>query len=145
MKTPIERGYQQKFNRSLDYKSLGVKNIEELLVKLDHKKMVLLIKEPEMEEKYVMSARSVEIKKDFLKLNVQKLLDENRGEIILQRYSGGGSSKLRREGDKGRGQDLQFKKKEDMDEKIEGCRTYEEDDDILLSLWLTEFLLVECV
>ncbi|GJU21078.1 RNA-directed DNA polymerase, eukaryota [Tanacetum coccineum] len=96
-----------------------------------------LEREPEKEEKYVMSARLVEIKKDFLKLNVQKLLDENRGEIILQRYSGGGSSKLRREGDKGGGQTIQFKqKKEDMNETIEGCRRYEEDDHILFSLWL---------
>ncbi|GJX62383.1 endonuclease [Tanacetum coccineum] len=53
----LERGYQQKFNRSLDYKSLGVKNIEELLVELDREKMALLIKEPERKEKYAISAR----------------------------------------------------------------------------------------
>ncbi|GJY75208.1 endonuclease [Tanacetum coccineum] len=56
----LERSYQEKFNRSLaslDFKSFGVNNIVELLEKLADKKMVVLIDEPEMKEKFVLSAR----------------------------------------------------------------------------------------
>ncbi|PWA68108.1 membrane attack complex component/perforin (MACPF) domain-containing protein [Artemisia annua] len=51
--------------------------------------------------------------------------------------SGGGRRKiLRKEGDKGGQKHAQQKSREEMNEKIEGCRTFEEDDDILLSLWV---------
>ncbi|GJZ56549.1 hypothetical protein Tco_0611742 [Tanacetum coccineum] len=91
---------------SLTLCTLVVNNIVELLEKLADKKMVVLIDEPEMKEKFVLSAR--------MYLNPT----QSRSLVV----------------DKGFKRLLQFKKKEEMNEKIEGCRTYEEDDDILLSL-----------
>ncbi|GJZ98732.1 calcium-transporting ATPase 2, plasma membrane-type-like protein [Tanacetum coccineum] len=86
----LKRSYQEKFNRSLaslDSKSFGVNNIVELLEKLADKKMVVLIDEPEMKEKFVLSARMVEIRqKVFLKLNVQEFLDGHGGQIFFNSF-----------------------------------------------------------
>ncbi|GJW14976.1 hypothetical protein Tco_0019109 [Tanacetum coccineum] len=89
----LEISYQEKFNRSLD-ESLGEKTIEELLVEMRNEGMVLFYEKPESKKRYVLSAR-----------------------MCLE--SGGGSRKLGKGGDKG-AQDLQFKKKEEMNEKMRG-------------------------
>ncbi|PWA92695.1 hypothetical protein CTI12_AA075170 [Artemisia annua] len=83
----LERGYQDKFNKSLDYKSLGVKDIKQLVVKMGNKGMVLFFKGRDSEEEYVMSARMVEIRqKVFLKDKVEKLLNMYGGKIAFESF-----------------------------------------------------------
>ncbi|GJW97971.1 hypothetical protein Tco_0179779 [Tanacetum coccineum] len=78
-----ETSYQREFNRSLDYGSLGVNNIKELLDQMRGKGMVLFSEEPESKKTYVMCARTVKSRQKNLKLIVHELLDENGGEIPL--------------------------------------------------------------
>jgi hypothetical protein len=78
----LESGYTQKFNKSLDCMSLGVK---ELVEKMCYKGMVVLVKGSEGE--HVMSARMVEIRQNvFLKHNVKKLLRRHFGEIKFKSF-----------------------------------------------------------
>ncbi|GJW22466.1 transmembrane protein 6/97 [Tanacetum coccineum] len=78
--------YHQEFERSLDYNSLSVNNIEELLDKMHDKGMVLLIEDPESKTTYVVCARMVKSRQKVLKLNVQELLDEHDGSIPLSSF-----------------------------------------------------------
>ncbi|PWA70012.1 endonuclease or glycosyl hydrolase [Artemisia annua] len=74
--------YLQKFNKSLDCKSLGVNNIKELVEKMHDKGMVVLFEEPESKKFHVMSARVLQVRQNVsLKPNVQTLLDMNSGVI----------------------------------------------------------------
>ncbi|PWA13710.1 hypothetical protein CTI12_AA631220 [Artemisia annua] len=81
----LERSYLLEFRRPLDYKSLGVSNIEDLVVKMGN--MVLWCEKRESKEKSVMSAIMVECRrKIFLKHEVKKLLNRHRGEIVFNSF-----------------------------------------------------------
>ncbi|PWA93148.1 hypothetical protein CTI12_AA074280 [Artemisia annua] len=81
----LERSYWQEFHRPLDYKSLGVSNIEDLVLKMGS--MVLWCEKRESKEKYVMSASVVELRRMFfLRHDVQKLLNMHRGEIMFNSF-----------------------------------------------------------
>ncbi|PWA96510.1 hypothetical protein CTI12_AA037920 [Artemisia annua] len=72
--------YSTHFDRSLDYKSLGVTSIEELLVKMGDR--VHWREHRESKVKYVMSASVVEVRRRlYLKPDVQTLLNSHHGEI----------------------------------------------------------------
>ncbi|PWA76818.1 hypothetical protein CTI12_AA230650 [Artemisia annua] len=83
----LEVDYHLKFHKPLDYKSLGVKDIKQLVVEMVNKGMVLYFKGRESKEKYVISARMVEIRqKVFLKNEVEKLLNRYGGKIAFESF-----------------------------------------------------------
>ncbi|GJZ51305.1 endonuclease [Tanacetum coccineum] len=80
----IETCYQKYFMRSLDYHSLGVRNIDELLERMGD--MVVVFEERESNGKYVMPALMVQIRRNQLKHYVQKLLDSHDGKIVFNNF-----------------------------------------------------------
>nr|GEV60011.1 calcium-transporting ATPase 2, plasma membrane-type-like [Tanacetum cinerariifolium] len=74
------------FNRSLDYKALGVSRIEDI-VGMMGKEYVLWFERGESRGKYAMSARMVEMRqKLYLKHEVQELLIRHGGEIEFNSF-----------------------------------------------------------
>ncbi|PWA61381.1 hypothetical protein CTI12_AA373630 [Artemisia annua] len=79
--------YQLKFYKPLDYKSLGVKDIKQLVDEMVNKGMALYFKGRESKEKCLISARMVEIRqKVFLKNEVEKLLNRHGGKIEFESF-----------------------------------------------------------
>ena len=83
----LEIDYHLEVNKPLDYKSVAVKDIKQLVVEMVKKGMALYFKGRESKEKHVMSARMVEIRqKVFLKNNVEKLLNMYGGKIAFESF-----------------------------------------------------------
>jgi hypothetical protein len=79
--TCFERSYQHMCNRSLDYESLGVSDLDELLVKMGD--VVVLFEERESKEKYVMCARRLQLRLEVLKIQLKNLLSRYFGMILF--------------------------------------------------------------
>lgn len=76
----LEESYSIKYNRSLDYTSLGVSNIEELLIKMGDRVAWFVVRGSK--EKSVMSASEAKNRRRLrLKPEVKELLNSHRGEI----------------------------------------------------------------
>lgn len=82
----LENSYQKMCNRPLEYQSLGVSNIKDLLVNMCNIGMLVFFEERESKEKYVMAANIVEFRrKVLLKREVEALL-YRRGEILFSSF-----------------------------------------------------------
>nr|GEU30960.1 calcium-transporting ATPase 2, plasma membrane-type-like [Tanacetum cinerariifolium] len=76
----------EEFNKSLDYKTLGVNTIEDI-VGMMGEEYVYWFEEGESKEKYAMSARMVEMRRQlYLKHEVQELLIRHGGEIEFNSF-----------------------------------------------------------
>jgi hypothetical protein len=83
----LENSYQQKCKGSLNYNSLGVSNIQDLLDNMGNMGMVVFFEKRESKEKYLMAACTAKFRREILlKPEVQELLNRQHGEIFFSSF-----------------------------------------------------------